>query len=123
MSEPTKACVRVLRLEAKFRYVLWYPFDKILGLLDFLFQYVNWCIVRACVRWFGLVFTVLVGYLVIVTMCNNPNPSSDIVNMVGIGMFITLFSGFFTFMSWVGIPYDERRVIEDHLDELSGEKK
>jgi hypothetical protein len=121
--EPTKACVRVLRFEAKVRYALWYPFDKFFSLLAFLCQYINWCIVRAAFRWLGILLTVLLIYYFVDIMINNPHPTSDVVNLVGVGMFITLFCGFFTFMSWVGVPYDEQRVIDDHIKELSGEKK
>lgn len=130
MSEPTKACVRVLRLEAKFRYVLWYPFNKLGKLfwilfesLEFLLQYVNWCIVRAVFRWIGPVLTVVAVYTVLNIMDDNPHPSQILMLLVVGGMATISFIGFITLVSWLNIPYKESEIINGHFKELSGEKK
>ncbi len=69
MTEPTKACVRVLKIEnivfRIFKFILWTIPYKILNrfvkLLDWVCKFINWCIVRAIVRWVGFPIS---GYVI-----------------------------------------------------------
>lgn len=123
MSDPTKACIRVLRLEAKLRYILWYPCNKLFKLFEFLFQYINWCIVRSAFRWIGPVLLIYLGYIVREFVGDNPEPSQTSFIFVGGLIGAMVFVGCFVLISWVEVPYKEKEVINNHFMELSGEKK
>ena len=70
--EPTKACIRILKFENKVKYVLMYPFVKFgkyfYKFVGWLIQFINWCIVRAILRWVGLPVTAGILYKIWLTL-------------------------------------------------------
>lgn len=121
--EPTKACVVVLRTEAKIRYLAFYPIRLIIKLFDFCSQYINWCIVRSMMRIFGFPITVALAFYTLKTMIDNPHPDNYIINLVG-GCLVMVFILFIlTAICWISTPYRERNVIESHLSELENRNR
>jgi hypothetical protein len=77
MTEPTKACVRVLRIEniviRALKFILWTIPYKILNrfekVLKWVCKFVNWCIVRAIIRWVGFpISSCVIYYFVMVRL-------------------------------------------------------
>ena len=123
--EPTKACIRVLKFENKVKYVLFYPFVKIFKYLarfiDWLVQFINWCIVRAIVRWVGLPILVGLVYEMYTALTMKPtyiNGAMDETPFVIIISCIILlvFIGGVVLACWVEVPRNEREVLTEYLN-------
>jgi hypothetical protein len=124
MSEPTKACVRVLKFENKVKYVLLYPFIKFLKFfsrfIDWLVQFINWCIVRAIVRWTGLPVIVWILYEMVVALSTKPsyiNGAYDGTPFAIVIMCIIalVFIGGIVLSCWVEVPREEREILTEYL--------
>jgi len=122
--EPTKACVMVLRFENKVKYVLLYPFVKIFKYLarfiDWLVQFINWCIVRAIVRWIGLPVLAGIVYEMFVALSMKPayiNGAIDGTPVVIVMSCIILlvFIGGVVLACWVEVPRKEREILTEYL--------
>lgn len=121
--EPTKACVMVLRFENKMKYVLLYPvmkfFKYLSKFIDWFVQFINWCIVRAIVRWVGLIALAWIIYV----MCNAINTKPTYINgaldgtPVAITMmccFALVIVGWIVLHCWIGIPRKEKAILTEY---------
>jgi hypothetical protein len=120
LTEPTKACVRVLKIENMvlrvFKFIIWTIPYKILKrfekLFEWVFKFINWCIVRAITRWVGPPVYIWLFYNFVTRLSLAPvviiSPLEFVGYMVGI-----VFVGAFSLISWVEIPYKEREIIFD----------
>jgi hypothetical protein len=98
-----KSCVRVLRVEAKWRYILGKIIHK---LIDYI-PNINWCIVRSIWRWFGIPIALILTVILI-------QPRELSVSLCfGIAVII---AG--TVISWTDSPDIEERILRDQYCEL-----
>lgn len=123
MTEPTKACVRVLRIENKFlRFVKWvvnFPIKILIfvfNLIDKLLQYINWCIVRAITRWVGFPLTGYVLYYFVIRIVET-NGTLEVMSFPEFFVYIMLISvlGGGGIMSWLEIPDKEKNILYEGL--------
>jgi len=118
--EPTKACVRVLRIEnivlRVFKFIIWTIPYKILKrfatIFDWVFKFINWCIVRAITRWVGPLVCGWLFYNFVMRLSLAPDIIISPVEFSGYMISIVLV-GAFVIISWVEIPYKEREIIFD----------
>jgi hypothetical protein len=108
--EPTKACVRVLRIESMMRYYIKKGIEKIGNTFEFLIDYVNWCIVRAFMRWVGPPVAVYTFYLGVI----NTNYHNGISGSLFLLFMISTLSGIFAVFSWMYIPYSEKQILNSY---------
>jgi hypothetical protein len=122
--EPTKACVRVLRVENKiislFRWIVSGLIKisiAVMGaigkIFDYIFDYINWCIVRAFVRWFGLVIFGYLLYYFITWTGNLPYSDRGEVGFVKFLALALLLVGiaFVVIECWINIPEQEKAIL------------
>ena len=121
--EPTKACVMVLRFENKMKYVLLYPVMKFFKyfskFIDWVVQFINWCIVRAVIRWVGLLAIVGILYEMSIALSGKPQYINGALD--GTPMAITMLccfalviTGWIVLHCWIGIPRKEREILTEY---------
>lgn len=121
--EPTKACVRVLKFENKVKYVFFYPvfkFFKYFSLfVDWIVQFINWCIVRAIIRWFGLI--VLAGIICEMFIALNTKPvyingalDATPVAIAMICLLALVIVGWIVLHCWIGLPRKEEEILTEY---------
>jgi hypothetical protein len=112
MAEPTKSCVRVLKFESAVRYYI----KKFLLLLlfipiafcNFIDKYLNWCIIRAVVRWFGLPVSIII---ITVLMNGDVKNNTDMVFILVVILSVILT---FTLACWVEVPEREKEILKSY---------
>lgn len=121
--EPTKACIRVLKLENKVKYVLVYPVIKFLQYLsrfiNWLIQFINWCIVRAIMRWAGLFIIAGLLYEMTVALSMKPVYINGALDETPFVIFVSciillVFIGGVVLASWVEVPENERKILTEY---------
>lgn len=126
MSEPTKACVRVLRTEnAMLRGLKWFInipiriLSKCFAILERLCQYINWCIVRAIIRWAGFPFTGYIAYYFVIVRLAGTLGDTD--PKVGFGEFfgwsvLLAIMLTITLICWFEVPDKEKAILFKELN-------
>jgi hypothetical protein len=109
MSEPTKACIVMLKFEHKVWKIIKYPLKFIEVCINFILQFVNWCIVGSLLRLFGIPLTVyfswkLRSFLQLYSMNADP-----IIGFVYIVLIAFSFVGFIA--SWAEMPDNQKRIV------------
>lgn len=111
--EPTKACVRVLKLESAWISLLKFivitiPFKighAAFEVMKFFMTFINMCIVRSIMRWVGFPIAAYLMYLFILT-----NVKTDFALCMGyFAASVTI--GFVAFFCWAEIPYKEQKIL------------
>jgi hypothetical protein len=107
--ESLKSCVRVLRVEAKWRYILGKIIHK---LIDYI-PNINWCIVRSIWRWFGIPIALILAVILI-------QPREDpLIGWLSVSLCFgvaVIIAG--TFISWTDSSDIEERILHDQYCEL-----
>jgi hypothetical protein len=121
--EPTKACIRVLKFENKVKYVLFYPFIKIskyfVRFIDWIFQFINWCIVRAIVRWIGPFVLAGVFYGMGKALSMKPEYINGAIDgtpfvLVMAYCFAIVVIGAGVLVCWIEIPEKEKVILTEY---------
>jgi len=113
MAEPTKLCKRVLRFESAVRYYI----KKFLLLLlfipmmvcNFIEKYLNWCIIRAVVRWFGFP----VSFIIIMMLMKNGDIKNNTDTVFTLVVILSIILTF-TLACWVEVPEREKEILRSY---------
>lgn len=115
MTDVTKACVRMLKFERVIREIIKFPFKLLFVVLEKLFGWINWCVIRSVLRLFGI--PLLIGGLIILcTMMNkygfyDPWSAIDALIILGdlIAMVVVLCGCIY---SWDYITTKEQEILD-----------
>jgi hypothetical protein len=109
-SEPTKACVVMLKFEHKVWAIVAYPLKFIVACINFILQFINWCILGSLLRLFGIPLSVYCILKLIdevsVIGANSPLNGTGIIYIFLIAISITGFIA-----SWTDMPDNQKKIV------------